>query len=210
MPIPKPPQTPGHNSAAIHAHRLPATGNGTEEVSKEYHNTVELNTEAYEGPPHEDHKKPQEEGSRALGLLLACKEEQSLLWTNDYRQADEEEYLFSGRVPQRQSLKSMVPGRGGDEFQTYIARSKNSITPPIRKKPPAQCQSGRVSCCNPVWRLPGHDNRSGMGHQSMCVHTARTEGDPDLCDKPLANLSKAREQYAVRQLVANLGEKSAG
>lgn len=82
--------------------------NRSQEIAKQHRYAVRFHDEPYKGPPHDYEYNAGEEGRRPFGFLFPREEEHRLLGADDDRQANKEEYLWSG-----QALSCVTDGKGG-------------------------------------------------------------------------------------------------
>lgn len=94
IPPPHPGPVDQHSDVWPHHRGVPREArNRAQEVAKEHHDAVQLDAEPDQWPPQEDQRQAAEEGRRAFKLLSAREEEERLLRSDYYGQADEEEDL---------------------------------------------------------------------------------------------------------------------
>lgn len=127
--------------------------NRAQEVPEQHGDAVRLDDEADKRPLEQDQGQAGEEGGRAFCFLFAREEEEGFGRADYDGQADEEEELpvaldfdsfglrFGNQGKRTLPMASLILW-SARSFRTqkgkvsYMARSKKSITPPTRKKPP--------------------------------------------------------------------------
>lgn len=125
--------------------------NSREKVAKQNEYAVQLDHETDECPAHEDERYAGDKGEGAFPLLLAGEEGDRLGGSDDERESDYEEYLFAwalgtlrqgaeeagkAYIAHGQPVAHVSRTKIYSPLHTYMARSKNIMTPPIRKSPP--------------------------------------------------------------------------
>lgn len=102
IPPPEPRPINCHADVRSHYRYVPRERrDGAKEVAEEDGDSVELDDEADKGPPQEDEGQPAEESGCPPRLLLTGEEEEGLLGTDYYCQADKKEDLGSTLAPLR-------------------------------------------------------------------------------------------------------------
>ena len=129
------PQAIYHNSDVWSHDRYASRkgGNRTQEVTKQHHDTIQLDAEPNQRPPQQDERQPPEERRRPLCLVFPREEEQGLLWSNDNGEADQEEDLSRARVTSEKQgtilyqSRKVEEGWGREVSHTFPIASLNDL-----------------------------------------------------------------------------------